>query len=187
MLAVTGLDDRVERLGVTPHGFHDCDRSEISRSCLRRSQHRTAVSTARSRCPGMRQRRPSMESVMDSVVLTFATRMRIVVLRGSCRMVKRSRQCTLGTAISSPRRPRTFVCGRPRRGRSGHRCRRRRTRGERREGVQRRDERDQEREDGGGDERGDGPWVEAVAVVVSPGGVLGVELGTLILVRRSSQ
>ena len=49
--------------------------------------------------------------------------------------------------------------------------------GERGEGVQRRDEGDQQREEGGRDEGGDGPGVEAVAVEVGAGGVLGVELG----------
>jgi hypothetical protein len=30
VFAVTGLDDRVERLGVAPHGFHDRDGSEVA-------------------------------------------------------------------------------------------------------------------------------------------------------------
>ena len=59
--------------------------------------------------------------------------------------------------------------------------------GERGEGVQRRDERDQQREEGGGDERCDGSGVEAVAVEVSPGGVLGVDLGGRRLIESQQR
>ena len=64
VLAVAGLDDRVERLGVASHGVHDCDRSEVALEvALHGVGTESRCQTARSRCPGRRRRRPGGDGV----------------------------------------------------------------------------------------------------------------------------